>query len=146
LGSSIAARIDSFKVCRRTKNPRAFKAGECQKETNAMLTEWKKQEDLQFLNEVSCVPLQQGLRHLQKAFSNFFEGRAKYPNFKKKHHGGNAEFTLVGFPMEKRTGISSEMCPSIGDPLESRAAQRSPTIHNYGQALALTDGGQFQCL
>jgi len=107
------------------------------KETNAMLTEWKKQEDLQFLNEVSCVPLQQGLRHLQKAFSNFFEGRAKYPNFKKKHHGGNAEFTLVGFPMEKRTGISSEMCPSIGDPLESRAAQRSPTIHNYGQPLAL---------
>ena len=30
LGSTIAARIDSFKVCRRTKNPRAFKAGECQ--------------------------------------------------------------------------------------------------------------------
>jgi len=30
LGLSIAARIDSFKVCRRTKNPRAFKAGECQ--------------------------------------------------------------------------------------------------------------------
>lgn len=67
------------------------------KETNAMLTEWKKQEDLQFLNEVSCVPLQQGLRHLQKAFSNFFEGRAKYPNFKKKHHGGNAEFTKSAF-------------------------------------------------
>jgi putative transposase len=62
-----------------------------------MLTEWKKQEDLQFLNEVSCVPLQQGLRHLQKAFSNFFEGRAKYPNFKKKHHGGNAEFTKSAF-------------------------------------------------
>jgi putative transposase len=35
-------------------------------ETSAMLTEWKKQDDLQFLNEVSCVPLQQGLRHLQK--------------------------------------------------------------------------------
>jgi transposase, IS605 OrfB family, central region len=66
-------------------------------ETSAMLTEWKKQEDLQFLNEVSCVPLQQGLRHLQKAFSNFFEGRTKYPNFKKKHHGGNAEFTKSGF-------------------------------------------------
>jgi IS605 OrfB family transposase len=26
-----------------------------------MLTQWKKQEDLQFLNEVSSVPLQQGL-------------------------------------------------------------------------------------
>ncbi len=48
-------------------------------ETSTMLTSWKKQEDLQFLNEVSCVPLQQGLRHLQTAFSNFFAGRAKYP-------------------------------------------------------------------
>jgi len=66
-------------------------------ETSAMLTEWKKQEDLQFLNEVSCVPVQQGLRHLQSAFTNFFAGRAKYPNFKKKHNGGNAEFTKSAF-------------------------------------------------
>jgi putative transposase len=66
-------------------------------ETSAMLTQWKKQEDLQFLNEVSCVPLQQGLRHLQTAFSNFFAGRAKYPNFKKKHNGGSAEFTKSAF-------------------------------------------------
>lgn len=66
-------------------------------ETSSMLTQWKKQEDLQFLNEVSCVPLQQGLRHLQKAFTNFFAGRAKYPNFKKRHHGGAAEFTKSAF-------------------------------------------------
>ncbi len=66
-------------------------------ETSAMLTEWKKKENLQFLNEVSCVPVQQSLRHLQRAFSNFFEGRAKYPNFKKKHQGGDAEFTKSAF-------------------------------------------------
>jgi putative transposase len=66
-------------------------------ETSTMLTSWKKQEELQFLSEVSCVPLQQGLRHLQTAFTNFFAGRAKYPNFKKKHHGGNAEFTKSAF-------------------------------------------------
>ena len=66
-------------------------------ETSSMLTSWKKQEDLQFLNEVSCVPLQQGLRHLQKAFANFFTGRAKYPNFKKRHNGGSAEFTRSAF-------------------------------------------------
>ena len=67
------------------------------KQTSAMLTTWKKQEDLQFLNEVSCVPLQQGLRNLQKAFANFWAGRAKYPNFKKKHSGGSAEFTRSAF-------------------------------------------------
>ncbi|OIP68768.1 MAG: transposase [Oscillatoriales cyanobacterium CG2_30_40_61] len=62
-----------------------------------MLTNWKKQEDLDFLNQVSCVPLQQGLRHLQTAFTNFFAGSAKYPNFKKKHQGGSAEFTKSAF-------------------------------------------------
>jgi putative transposase len=66
-------------------------------ETSSMLTGWKKQEDLDFLNEVSSVPLQQGLRNLQKAFTNFWAGRAKYPNFKKKHSGGNAEFTKSAF-------------------------------------------------
>jgi putative transposase len=65
--------------------------------TSSMLTSWKKQEDLDFLNDVSCVPLQQGLRHLQKAFGNFWAGRTKYPNFKKKHHGGSAEFTKSAF-------------------------------------------------
>jgi putative transposase len=66
-------------------------------ESSKMLTQWKKQDDLDFLNEVSSVPLQQGLRHLQTAFSNFWAGRAKYPNFKKKHHGGSAEFTKSAF-------------------------------------------------
>lgn len=66
-------------------------------DTSTMLTNWKKQEDLQFLNEVSCVPLQQGLRHLQKAFANFWAGTAKYPNFKKKHNGGSVEFTKSAF-------------------------------------------------
>ena len=66
-------------------------------ETSGMLTSWKKQQQLQFLNEVSCVPLQQGLRNLQKAFTNFWAGRAKYPNFKKKRTGGSAEFTRSAF-------------------------------------------------
>ena len=62
-----------------------------------MLTEWKKLDELAFLNEVSCVPLQQGLRHLQKAYTNFFSGRVQYPNFKKKANGGSAEFTKSAF-------------------------------------------------
>lgn len=66
-------------------------------ESSALLTTWKKEEGLSFLNEVSCVPLQQGLRHLQKAFGNFWAGRAKYPTFKKKRNGGSAEFTKSGF-------------------------------------------------
>ncbi len=66
-------------------------------ESSALLTTWKKEDDLSFLSEVSCVPLQQGLRHLQKAFGNFWAGRAKYPTFKKKRNGGSAEFTKSAF-------------------------------------------------
>ena len=53
-----------------------------------------------FLNEVSCVPLQQGLRHLQGAYANFFAKRAKYPSFKKKARGGSAEFSRSAFRFE----------------------------------------------
>jgi putative transposase len=67
-----------------------------------MLTQWKKEEDLDFLNEVSCVPLQQGLRHLQTAFINFFAGRTSYPNFKKKRNGGSAEFTKSAFKFKDK--------------------------------------------
>jgi putative transposase len=66
-------------------------------QTSKLLTSWKQQSNLEFLNEVSSVPLQQGLRHLQKAFTNFWSGHAKYPNFKKKHNGGSAEFTKSAF-------------------------------------------------
>jgi putative transposase len=62
-----------------------------------MLTQWKKEEELSFLNQVSSVPLQQTLRHLTKAFENFWAKRASYPNFKKKRNGGNAEFTRAAF-------------------------------------------------
>jgi putative transposase len=66
--------------------------------TSAALTQWKRDETLSWLKEPSCVPLQQALRHLDRAFVNFFEKRAKYPAFKRKH-GGNqaAEFTARGF-------------------------------------------------
>ncbi len=66
--------------------------------TSAMLTVWKRTEDLAFLNEVSSVPLQQCLRHLQTAYTNFFAKRAKYPRFKsKKQSRKSAEYTTSGF-------------------------------------------------
>ncbi|MGK7924387.1 MAG: RNA-guided endonuclease InsQ/TnpB family protein [Spirulina sp.] len=69
-------------------------------QTSSLLTGWKQTEELHFLNEVSCVPLQQCLRHLQKAFANFWGKRAKYPRFKKKRNGGSAEFTKSAFKWE----------------------------------------------
>lgn len=66
--------------------------------TSALLTAWKKTEELAYLNEVSSVPLQQTLRHLQTAFTNFFGNRAKYPRFKsRKRSRRSAEYTLSAF-------------------------------------------------
>ncbi|MEA5540250.1 RNA-guided endonuclease TnpB family protein [Limnoraphis robusta Tam1] len=92
-------------------------------QTSSMLTNWKKEEELDFLNEVSCVPLQQSLRHLQTAFTNFFAGRAKYPNFKKKRNGGSAEFTKSAFKF-KEGQVYIAKC---FEPLPIRWSRQLPT-------------------
>lgn len=51
----------------------------------ARLTEIKQQPEFSWLYEVSNVALQQALRNQDKAFSNFFAKRGKYPTFKSKH-------------------------------------------------------------
>ena len=63
-------------------------------QTSALLTELKKQPEYSWLNEVAAVPLQQSLRHLDKAYQNFFEGRAEYPKFKSRH--GPQAVTYIG--------------------------------------------------
>ncbi len=66
--------------------------------TSAMLTAWKKTEELAYLSGVSSVPLQQCLRHLQGAFVNFWEKRGKYPRFKsRKKSRCSAEYTSSAF-------------------------------------------------
>lgn len=67
-------------------------------QTSAALTQWKKQDDLQFLREVSSVPLQQCLRNLQRAFANFFDKRTGYPRFKsRKKSRLGLEYSKSGF-------------------------------------------------
>ena len=66
-------------------------------ETSAALTALKKDPEFVWLNEVSSVPVQQALRHLQNAFGNFFAKRAKYPTFKRKDGPQSAEYTTSAF-------------------------------------------------
>ncbi len=67
------------------------------KDLSESLTLLKQQDEYSWLSEVSSVPLQQALRHLDKAFLNFFEGRANYPTFKKKRHRQSATYTSNAF-------------------------------------------------
>ncbi len=64
---------------------------------SAALTVLKKEEGTAWLKDVSSVPLQQSLRHLDTALENFFEKRTKYPTYKKKHNKQSAEYTVSAF-------------------------------------------------
>lgn len=67
-------------------------------DTCKLLTEWKQDEELAFLKDVSNVPLQQSLRNLQSAFANFWGKTGKYPKFKSKHKSkDSATYQSNGF-------------------------------------------------
>jgi putative transposase len=92
-------------------------------QTSAMLTEWKKTDELAFLGEVSSVPLQQTLRHLQNAFTAFWDKRAKYPTFKsRKRSRQSAEYTRSGF----RYRDGQLTLAKMHDPLDIRWSRPLP--------------------
>ncbi|MEV6238066.1 transposase [Lentzea sp. NPDC051838] len=91
--------------------------------TSAMLTAWKRTEELAFLNEVSSVPLQQALRHLQAAFSSFWAKRARYPRFKsRKKSRESAEYTRSAF----RWRDGSLVLAKMSEPLNIRWSRPLP--------------------
>ena len=69
-------------------------------DTSNALTKLKKDPEKPWLKQVSSVPLQQGLRHLNTAFNNFFAGRSKYPRFKKKNNLQSAHYAPNAFKWE----------------------------------------------
>lgn len=54
--------------------------------TSALLTDLKRDPDHVWLNGADSMALQESLRNLDRAFSNFFAKRAGYPKFKSRHH------------------------------------------------------------
>jgi putative transposase len=91
-------------IAERSRRWREQKKGMSYAEMSALLTDWKKDPEFAWLNEVSCVPLQQKLRHLEGAFQKFFKccraraGRkVGYPSFMKKRKRQSAEFTTSAF-------------------------------------------------
>ncbi len=99
---------------------------------SALITALKKEERTAWLKEVSSVPLQQSLRHLDMAYKNFFEGRAAYPTFHSKHGVQSATymdnaFTLVGHSLT--LAKQSEPLPIVWScPLPDGAKPSSITL------------------
>ena len=70
-------------------------------DTSALLPIWKREEGTEWLAQVSSVPLQQSLRHLNEAYTKFFNKEAKYPKFKAKRHKQSATYTLSAFKFSR---------------------------------------------
>lgn len=60
-------------------------------ELGKMLTQHKK--EVIWLNEVSNATLKEGLRNLDKAYTNFYKGRTKPPKFKSKKKSNNTFYS-----------------------------------------------------
>ena len=74
-----------------------------------MLTEWKRTDDLAFLNEVSSVPLQQALRHL-KARSRLLRQTGQLPALQVPPQSRqSAEYTRLGIPFPGRRTVLAKM-------------------------------------
>lgn len=102
-------------------------------QTSAMLTAWKKTEELAYLNDVSSVPLQQALRHLQTAFTNFFGKRARYPRFKsRKKSRKSAEYTTSAFRFRDQNLTLAKMAEPLdivwSRPLPEGASPSTVTV------------------
>ena len=78
------------------KEKRLGYAGLC-----ALLPNWKMEHE--FLSNVPAQALQQSLKNLERAYTNFFQKRADFPKFKKK--GQRESFRIPqGFEIDKQNG------------------------------------------
>ena len=99
---------DALALCKQSeKKP---KSAELQK---IVITQAKKTEERAWLEDVSCVPLQQSVADLEIAFKNFFDsckGKRKgrkvgHPKFKKRTSSQSARLTRRGFSIKENGGV-----------------------------------------
>ena len=99
-----------------------------------VITQAKQTEERTWLEEVSCVPLQQSVTDLETAFKNFFDSykgkrkgqKVRDPRFKKKKSRQSARFTLRGFSMKKNGGVYLAKI-GIVKPIWSRELPSAPS-------------------
>jgi len=112
------------------------------KDTSAALTTLKKGEETAWLKEVSSVPLQQTLRHLDKAFTGFFEKRASYPRFKRKYARQSATYTLSAFTYRVEDEMPVLSLAKMSGPLNVRWS-RFPPSHPSTVTVSRDGAGRY---
>src|SRR6202011_2386194 len=84
-------------LAERHRRWRTDRTGMSYAQSDRALTAMKKDPDVAFLSAVSCVPLQQTLRHQHQAFAAFFARHARYPRFKSRRSRQSAHYTRSAF-------------------------------------------------
>ncbi len=120
---ALAMRIDAY----RNGEPIGFAA------TGKALTSWKRDDETAWLSEVSSVPLQQALRHLEKAYSGFFKGISKFPTFKKKTNTQSARYMPNAYSLGDDTQHPTVKLAKMNTPLNIRWSRSLP-----GKVVSLT--------
>lgn len=112
-------------------------------QTSAALTRLKKDPVYQWLNDVSSVPLQQSLRHLNSAYTNFFKKCAKHPTFKRKTKAQTAEYTKAAFRFDL---ITKELTIAGLGPVKVRWSRKVPVQPTTVTAIRKRSGRYFVSL
>ena len=110
-------------------------------DTALALTQLKKQPDTAWLADANAQSLQQALRDLDVAYNNFFNKRAQFPAFHKKH--GRQSFRVPqGFRLEADTLIIPKTTPikivlhrPVEGVLKSVTISRTPTGKYFASIL-----------
>ena len=113
---------------------------------SALLPVWKSGE-YPWLKEADSQALQMTLRHLDRAYTNFFAHRAHFPQFKKKHAGRQS----YAYPQRVKVAGNTVFLPKIGwvkavvhreiaGTIKTVTVSRSATGKYY--AAILTEDGQ----
>jgi putative transposase len=99
---------------------------------DAQMSVLRHQDATSFLSEVSCVPLQQSVRHLMRAYTNFFEGRAQFPTFKKRQGAQSATYTRSAFSYKNGALTLAKMAEPVdirwSRPLPDGATPSTATV------------------
>jgi putative transposase len=75
------------------------------------LTAWRNGPETPWLANAPVHPLQHALKDLEKAYKNFFAGRASFPRFKRR--GGVRRFAIPTPSRSSTTGpMPASSCPS----------------------------------
>lgn len=101
--------------------------------TGKALTSWKREDETEWLSEVSSVPLQQALRHLEKAYSGFFKGVSKFPTFKKKTHAQSARYMPNAYKLADSPQTPAVTLAKMNTPLKIQWSRPLP-----GKVVSLT--------